>query len=273
MVAAVQPFHDAAKCRVDAFDLAAVELAPDPVLQVLQIVACLSHRLLGIVADAVVGGTSLVVRLAGGFELIEVLGIVFCLLLDAFDLALQLVQQTWVTARAPFVISVPAVGAALCIGHLVLLRWLSAWSGAGVTGPLLAKWASEAGPSSGVIADLGHRRPQRSALFSPQPDHRVHDRELKGLAGGAASPLATSSGDPGGVGLSGMVQVEGRNVFCEEAPRGPRASWRFRHQEPHFYQRGSVWKVRDLMREERLPNVSHSCGFISQVWSKWSKSY
>src|SRR5689334_4743701 len=67
-------------------------------------------------------------------------GVVLGLLLDALGLALQLVQQTRVTAGAPSVVLLLATGTALSIGHLVLLKWLSAWSGAGVTGPLFAKW-------------------------------------------------------------------------------------------------------------------------------------
>jgi hypothetical protein len=113
MVAAVQLLDDAAESRVDAFDVVAIELAPDAVLQVLQLAARFIHERLGLAAGGVVGPASLVVRLAGVIEFLVMCCVVFCLLLDACGFALQLVQQVRVTSEAVLL----ATAAALCIGH------------------------------------------------------------------------------------------------------------------------------------------------------------
>jgi hypothetical protein len=141
MAAAVQPLDDAAERSVNTLDVVAVELAPDSILELLQLAMRLGDKRLGCAAGGVVIGTRLRERSAGAVELLPVRGVVLGLHLDAVGLALQLVQQTWVTAGAPFVVSLPAT--VLCVVHLVLLSWLSARSGVNVTGPLLATWTSE----------------------------------------------------------------------------------------------------------------------------------
>jgi hypothetical protein len=88
MAAAVQPLDDMAERRIDALDIATVELAPDAVLQILQLAARLSHKGGGSAAGGAVEGTSRLVRIAGVVELLAVLIVVLGLLLDARGLAL-----------------------------------------------------------------------------------------------------------------------------------------------------------------------------------------
>jgi hypothetical protein len=92
MVAAVQPLDDAAERSVDALDVAALELAPDAIVQLRQLVARLVHLGLGVAAGGVVLGASRRVRIASVVEVLPVLVVVLGLLLDALGLALQLIQ-------------------------------------------------------------------------------------------------------------------------------------------------------------------------------------
>ena len=92
MAAAVQPLDDAAERRVDALGIAAVELAPDALLQLIQLAARVSDKGGGRAAGGVVEGTSRLERIAGVVELLAVLVVVLGLLLDALGLALQFVQ-------------------------------------------------------------------------------------------------------------------------------------------------------------------------------------
>jgi hypothetical protein len=139
MAAAVQPLDDEAKRLIDARDVIVAELAPDTVPQLLQLAARVSNMRFGRAAGGVVGGTSRHERSVSVIELFPMRGVVLGLRLDAFGLALQLVQQTRVTARTPFVLPLLTTGTTLSIGHLVLLRWLSAWSFAGGTGPFFER--------------------------------------------------------------------------------------------------------------------------------------
>ena len=86
----------------------------------------MSDLRLRLAAGFVVGGTGRLERSAGIVELLPVVGVVLGLRLDATGLALQVVQQTRVTAGAPFVVPIPTTGIALRIGHRSSLVWLSA---------------------------------------------------------------------------------------------------------------------------------------------------
>jgi hypothetical protein len=92
MAAAVQPLDNPAERRVDALDIAAVELAPDALLQLLQLAARVSNKRGGRAAGGVVEGTSRLERIAGVVELLAVLLVVLGLFLDALGLALQFIQ-------------------------------------------------------------------------------------------------------------------------------------------------------------------------------------
>jgi hypothetical protein len=120
-----QSLDDTAERPVDALDTDAIELAPDAVLQFLQLAMRLSNERLGRTADRVVSLTGLHESSTGIVQLLPVRGVVRSLLRDAGSLALQVIQQTWVTGGVPSVLPFLAVGTALCISHLVLLGWLS----------------------------------------------------------------------------------------------------------------------------------------------------
>jgi hypothetical protein len=115
MTAADQSLDDAAERPVDTLDACALELAPDTVLQLLQLTVRLGHERLGRAAGRVVARPGRHERSSGVVELLPVRGVVLGLLLDARGLALQVIQQTWITVEVPFAVPV------LCISHLVLL--------------------------------------------------------------------------------------------------------------------------------------------------------
>jgi hypothetical protein len=125
MTAAVQPLDDVAERQIDALDAFAVELAPDAILQFLQLAVRVSNERLGRTASCVISSTGCHVGGTGIVEFLPVRGVVLGLLLDALGFALQVIQQTRVTVGVPSVIPLLAAGTALCISHLVLLGWLS----------------------------------------------------------------------------------------------------------------------------------------------------
>ena len=101
MAAAVQPLDDVAEGQIDALDAFAVELAPDAILQFLQLAVGLSNERLSRAAGRVVGSTGRHECSTGIVELLAVRGVVLGLRLDALSLALQVVQQARVTAGIP----------------------------------------------------------------------------------------------------------------------------------------------------------------------------
>jgi hypothetical protein len=101
MAAAVQPLDDVAKGQIDALDAFAVELAPDAILQFLQLAVGLSNERLSRAAGRVVSGTGRHECSTGIVELLPVRSVVLGLRLDALGLALQVVQQARVTAGIP----------------------------------------------------------------------------------------------------------------------------------------------------------------------------
>ena len=122
MATAVKPLDDAPPSPFDASGVGAVKLAPDAILQLLQLVARLGYERLRLTADLVVGTTGRGERGAGTVELWPVRGVVVGLLLDAGGLAFEVVQEARITVGAPFVIPLVSSGTALTVGHLVLLK-------------------------------------------------------------------------------------------------------------------------------------------------------